>query len=67
MNAPSNSSTAVFDDKITKMRMLAKNLFKEKEKAQTISIKDTSDANRSRVTMIITLMCAFLLIGGRVL
>ncbi|XP_060533663.1 uncharacterized protein LOC132706375 [Cylas formicarius] len=45
-NAPTNSSTAVFDDRITKMRMLAKNLFREQEKALTTSVKEASDGGR---------------------
>lgn len=45
VNVPTNSSNAIYDEKITKMRMLAKNLFNEKEKAMTTTIKD---ANRSR-------------------
>lgn len=46
VNVPTNASNAVFDDKITKMRMLAKNLFKEREKALTTTIKDSNDAKR---------------------
>ncbi|CAG9769990.1 unnamed protein product [Ceutorhynchus assimilis] len=42
VNVPTNSSTAVFDDKITKMRMLAKNLFREQEKALTTSVKQAN-------------------------
>lgn len=42
VNVPTNSSTAVYDDKISKMRMLAKNLFREREKALTTSIKEAT-------------------------
>ncbi|XP_018561731.1 ly6/PLAUR domain-containing protein 6-like [Anoplophora glabripennis] len=45
VNVPTNSSTATFDDKISKMRMLAKNLFREREKALTTTIKDSTCAN----------------------
>nr|XP_022906256.1 uncharacterized protein LOC111418054 [Onthophagus taurus]XP_022906259.1 uncharacterized protein LOC111418054 [Onthophagus taurus] len=50
---PYNSSTAIFDDKITKMRMLAKNLFKEKEKAETISIKEATSSGRNVYSLLI--------------
>lgn len=40
VNVPTNASNAIFDDKITKMRALAKNLFREREKALTTTIKD---------------------------
>ncbi|XP_017779411.1 PREDICTED: ly6/PLAUR domain-containing protein 6B-like [Nicrophorus vespilloides] len=46
VNVPTNSSTALFDDKITKMRMLAKNLFKEREKALTTTLKGVSSGHR---------------------
>jgi hypothetical protein len=49
---PTNSSNAIFDDKITKMRMLAKNLFREREKALTTTIKDTSCAPATHVSSI---------------
>ncbi|GJQ83401.1 hypothetical protein Trydic_g14183 [Trypoxylus dichotomus] len=62
MNAPTNSSTAVFDDKITKMRMLAKNLFKEREKALTTAIKDANRANKLE-----TVICFYLMLLGKVL
>lgn len=43
VNIPSNASTAIYDDKITKMRSLAKNLFNtEREKALTTTIKSAS-------------------------
>lgn len=42
VNVPTNASNAVFDDKITRMRALAKNLFKEREKALTTTIKDAN-------------------------
>ncbi|XP_030754942.1 uncharacterized protein LOC115881542 [Sitophilus oryzae] len=44
VNVPTNSSTANFDDKITKMRMLAKNLFRGQEKALTTSVKQVNGA-----------------------
>nr|XP_023018773.1 uncharacterized protein LOC111507662 [Leptinotarsa decemlineata] len=47
VNVPTNSSTDMFDDKISKMRMLAKNLFREREKALTTTIKDSSGAKIS--------------------
>lgn len=46
VNVPTNSSNAIFDDKITKMRMLAKNLFNEREKALTTTIKDANKTYR---------------------
>ncbi|KAL1501614.1 hypothetical protein ABEB36_006911 [Hypothenemus hampei] len=39
INVPVNSSTAIFDDRINKMRMMAKTLFREQEKALTTSVK----------------------------
>lgn len=44
VNVPTNSSSANFDDKISKMRMLAKNLFTEREKAMTTTIKKSSSS-----------------------
>jgi hypothetical protein len=52
IHVPTNSSNAIFDDKITKMRMLAKNLFREREKALTTTIKDTSSAPATHVSSI---------------
>lgn len=44
VNVPTNATSAVFDDRITRMRMLAKNLFKEREKALTTAIKASGGA-----------------------
>lgn len=64
VNAPTNSSTAVFDDKITKMRMLAKNLFREREKALTTVVKDTSVADVVRfdlsIATVVSLFAIFM-------
>lgn len=48
VNVPTNASNAIFDDKITRMRLLAKNLFKEREKALTTTIKDLNNSNESK-------------------
>ncbi|CAH0549769.1 unnamed protein product [Brassicogethes aeneus] len=58
-NVPVNSSNAVFDDKITKMRMLAKNLFTEREKAMTTTLKDSSVNNFISVNLVI--LCLYLI------
>ncbi|KAF5287333.1 hypothetical protein FQA39_LY15936 [Lamprigera yunnana] len=42
VNVPTNTSSAIYDDKISKMRMLAKNLFREREKALTTTIKQNN-------------------------
>ncbi|XP_063924436.1 ly6/PLAUR domain-containing protein 6B-like [Zophobas morio] len=55
INVPTNSSNALFDDKITKMRMLAKNLFREREKALTTTIKDTNSAFTSHTGSLLTM------------
>ncbi|XP_018319286.1 uncharacterized protein LOC108732815 [Agrilus planipennis] len=49
VNIPTNNSNAIFDDKITKMRMHAKNLFREREKALTTTIREASGAKRTDI------------------
>ncbi|KAB0798111.1 hypothetical protein PPYR_09104 [Photinus pyralis] len=46
VNVPTNTSNAIYDDKISKMRMLAKNLFREREKALTTTIKEGAAPRR---------------------
>ncbi|KAJ8950786.1 hypothetical protein NQ318_011280 [Aromia moschata] len=66
VNVPTNSSTAVFDDKISKMRMLAKNLFREREKALTTTIKDSNSANNffERNVFVVYFLFSLLLMAG---
>lgn len=61
INVPTNTSNAIYDDKITKMRMLAKNLFREREKALTTTIKENSSA-RNIETLVINQYVISLLI-----
>ncbi|KAF5304207.1 hypothetical protein FQR65_LT08014 [Abscondita terminalis] len=61
VNVPTNMSNAVYDDKISKMRMLAKNLFREREKALTTTIKQTSSQKRTRTSVEIA-MCSLLIL-----
>lgn len=56
VNVPTNSSNAIFDDKITKMRMLAKNLFNEREKAMTTTIKDANQTNTNKSKQLIVIL-----------
>ncbi|KAF7266494.1 uncharacterized protein LOC143194144 [Rhynchophorus ferrugineus] len=68
VNVPTNSSTATFDDKITKMRMLAKNLFREQEKALTTSVKQASGAwtrGHYREGVLVLMWLIILVIGSR--
>ncbi|CAH1155488.1 unnamed protein product [Phaedon cochleariae] len=66
VNVPTNSSTAVFDDKISKMRMLAKNLFREREKALTTTIRDSNSAQVNlweKYMFVIYFLATLLLMG----
>lgn len=56
VNVPTNASNAVFDDKITRMRALAKNLFKEREKALTTTIRDASSGAASELALAVWLL-----------
>ncbi|EFA05465.2 hypothetical protein TcasGA2_TC015648 [Tribolium castaneum] len=56
VDVPTNSSNAIFDDKITKMRMLAKNLF-QREKALTTTIKETNAATTCRKLHFLLILC----------
>lgn len=55
-NVPINSTTAVYDDKITKMRMLAKNLFREREKALTTLAKQDRSPGTTRQRDLFTII-----------
>lgn len=60
VDIPTNSSNAIFDDKITKMRMLAKNLFREREKALTTTIKDSNRASINQLSpLFVITLCIF--------
>ncbi|XP_066261802.1 ly6/PLAUR domain-containing protein 6B-like [Euwallacea similis] len=64
-DVPFNSTTAVFDDRITKMRMHAKNLYREREKALTTQVKQGSLADNLHLPqgmmLLITITWNFLL------
>lgn len=62
VNVPSNTSSAIYDDKITKMRMLAKNLFREREKALTTTIKENNKARRIEAFIINQYLTTLLII-----
>lgn len=62
VNAPTNASNAIFDDKITRMRVLAKNLFKEREKALTTTIKDANSGVECKLPITTWLLFAAILV-----
>ncbi|KAK9884316.1 hypothetical protein WA026_005266 [Henosepilachna vigintioctopunctata] len=58
-DVPTNSSNANFDNRISKMRMLAKNLFTDQEKAMTTTIrKSSSKKHFSNISEIISILIA---------
>ncbi|KAL3270455.1 hypothetical protein HHI36_021002 [Cryptolaemus montrouzieri] len=67
-DVPTNSSNANFDNRISKMRMLAKNLFTDQEKAMTTTIKKSSSVKmahhnfRETLSIIITNLLVFSLL-----
>ncbi|KAF2902879.1 hypothetical protein ILUMI_03307 [Ignelater luminosus] len=62
INVPTNTSNAIYDDKITKMRMLAKNLFREREKALTTTIKENSSSRNIKTVVINQYVISLLII-----
>ncbi|XP_045469068.1 uncharacterized protein LOC123676855 [Harmonia axyridis] len=54
-DVPTNSTNATFDNRISKMRMLAKNLFTDQEKAMTTTIKKSCSCSTFCFTCILRL------------
>lgn len=61
VDVPTNSSNAIFDDKISHMRMLAKNLFHEREKALTTTIKDSSSVQNNSISIKLILLGLYII------